>query len=848
MTDLAALVVRMQADNSEYIKALDQATGKLSKFAKDQDDLLGGLAEKFAAAFSIGALVEFTASAIESAASLERMSQSAGVSVEALSSLRLAAAASGLSQDELGQSLKKLNVSIEQAAGNASSKAGVAFRGLGIDVKDANGNVKDAGTIMGELATSFAGMADGPNKVAIAVALLGKQGQNLIPVLNQGAAGLDDFKAQAQAAGIVMSGAAAAAAEEFEQKAAVLKATLVDGLGIQIGTQLLPVLRELMDQFAQTGSAGGALSGIASVIAGAFKVVAAIAIETVSEFEQFGKSAGALAAIGVALVHGNLSEATTIWKQSTADNEAIAKSAEDRITAIYEAGGANELAVISTIEAEKKRIRDPGFNLAEGIASDAALKKLEQFRDTIKEQADAFGLGGAALVKFKLETGSLAEDLKKAGDEGHKAAAAAIEYATALQTKKDDKTVENFTAGIVKQITALDAGGLALEAYELHSGSLGEALDRLGKKGEEYRATILATKGILIDEQDARAVQALADKSDVLAGRLNKAALAAFDLQNALLSKNLAAQNNAAGAAGLEQLAIERAHVDALSKINELNLKAAQIQSDMAAQESKINLAHAQGQVSDIQAASQEAEVRANAVTQLNDIYTAEQGIAAAANDPALVDGVKKFGVAIDQLKVQMTQFENSVRSGLEGAFAHNFADLITGAKSFKQAILGFLKDIDKQFADMIAKDYAQKLFAGASGGSSGGAFGGLAGLLSGLAGGPSGGSTAASAVGAFSQNAGAGGGIGNIVGEFASGGTIPAGQVGVVGEHGPEYAYSGAADMQIVPTSSTGKNVSVTNHFIVQAPGGTISRQSQMQTAAAAARSIGQANHRNNS
>jgi hypothetical protein len=54
---------------------------------------------------------------------------------------------------------------------------------------------------------------------------------------------------------------------------------------------------------------------------------------------------------------------------------------------------------------------------------------------------------------------------------------------------------------------------------------------------------------------------------------------------------------------------------------------------------------------------------------------------------------------------------------------------------------------------------------------------------------------------------------------------------------------------MQVVPSASTqSKNVSVTNHFTVEAPGGTISRQSQMQMAAAAARSIGQANHRNNS
>lgn len=844
MTDLAALVVRMQADNSAYMKALDQATGRLSQFEQEQQALLGELAAKFAAAFGIDKLVEFAASSIESAASLDLLSQSAGISVEALSSLRLAAAAAGLSQDELGGSLKKLNVSISDAAGNASSKAGVAFRGLGIDVRDANGNLKDASQVLPDLANKFATMADGPNKVALAVALLGKQGQSLIPVLNQGAAGLDGFKTQAEAAGIVLSIGLAAAADDFSTKAAVLKATLVDGLGIQIATQLLPVLTELMDQFKAAGGAGSELGDIAGVLVGGFKIIAAVVIEGVAEFEQLGKSMGALGAIAVSVAQGNFSEAVDIWKQSTADNEAIEKSAQDRITAIFEAGGKDQIAAFAAIEEEKKKLRsDPGFNLAEGIASDAALKKLEQFRDTIKEQADAFGLGGAALVQFKLQTGSLADDLKKAGDAGKSAAAGAIAYATALQTKKDDKTVKDYTAQVAEQIVTFNQGALAGESYKLSTGAIGEALGRLGVKGDEARASILELAKIEIAQKDQSALQALDDQADKLAGNLNKAALAAYDLQNKTLKENLTSTGDTAG---LDKLATDRQHIDDQSKINELNLKAAQINTELAATESKINLARTQGQISDLTASGQESDARTNALTQLQAIYASEQSIAAGANDPALVDGVKKFGVSIDALKAQTTQLEDSVRTGLSSSFANNFANLITGATSFRQAILGFLKDIDKQFADMIAKDYAQKLFAGASGNSSGGALGGLSGLLAGLIGG---GGAAGGANIASTGAAAAGtdtGALASTIPAFASGGTLGAGKWGLVGEAGPELVYSGAQNMNVVPAGQ-GKQTSVTNHFVIQAPGGTISRASQMQTAAAAARSLEQANRRNN-
>jgi hypothetical protein len=836
----------MQADNSEYIKGLDQATAKLSQFSKDQSDMLGSLAEKLAGAFTVGAIVEFTASAIEGAASMERMSESTGIAVEALSGLRLAAAASGLDADGLGTVLKKLNVNIAEAAGNADSKAGVAFRALGIDVRDANGNMKDASTVISEMGTKFAGMADGPNKVAFAVALLGKQGQSMIPVLNKGAEGLAALKDQATAAGIVMSGELAKSAEEFSQKMSILKATMIDGLKIQIAEQFLPVLNELMNQFTSTGGAGSLLATTVGILVDAFKWVAVEVIEIVAQFEMMGKSLGALGAEAVAVAHGHFAEAADIFKQNTADNEAIAKSSQDRIVAIWKAGGA---AAVAVAKDTGEQVKTEGKNLAAELLANAADIKLENFAKGIEAQSAAFGLGGAALVRYKLSVGDLALTLSEAGAAGKKAAADAISFATALQTKKDDLAVENYTAKIAEQIITLNMGTLAAESYKLSTGAIGEELHRMGQKGIEARDTILALTKVQIEAKNVNAIQQMDDDAQKLSGHLVDAATHAFDLQHLALSKDLSSTNNSDGQAKLE---IERDHIINVAKINELNLHAAEINATLAATESKINLERTQGQISDLTAQAEQTDARSAALVQLQGIYVSEQQIAAAANDPALVDGVKKFGVSIDALKGQTTQLTDSVRNGLEQSFGNNFSKLITGAESFRKAVVSMLQDIEKQFADLIAKNFAQQLFApaGGPGGSSGGMLGGLAPMLAGLfAGGGSNYGVANATIPGVTQNAGMGGSIGNIVGSFAEGGTIPSGKVGIVGENGPEYAYSGAADMQVVPSASTqSKNVSVTNHFTVEAPGGTISRQSQMQMAAAAARSIGQANHRNNS
>jgi hypothetical protein len=184
-------------------------------------------------------------------------------------------------------------------------------------------------------------------------------------------------------------------------------------------------------------------------------------------------------------------------------------------------------------------------------------------------------------------------------------------------------------------------------------------------------------------------------------------------------------------------------------------------------------------------------------------------------------------------------------------------ADAEMGTKSLKAAFSDMIKSIERDLLTIANKNIAESIFG--SGGAAGGAAGGLASLFGGGGGGGlgglmslfgGGGSSIASTGAAAAGTSGAAyDDLLNSVssGGLAEGGTIPSGQMRLVGENGPELAYSGAKDMQIVPGGQGGKNVNVTNHFTVQSANGTITRQSQMQVAAAAARSLGQASRRNN-
>lgn len=852
MTDLAALVVRMQADNSEYVKALDQATKRLGSFQKEQNEALEKLGEKIAEAFAIDKIVEFGVSTIESLASLDKMSQSAGIAVEELSSLRLAAAASGISQEELGVSFKKLNVALSEASGNATSKAGVAFRALGIDVHNADGSLKSVSQALPEIANKFQQAADGPAKAAIAVALMGKAGTDMIPVLNGGAAGLDKFQQAARDAGIVIGEDLAKSAEEASQKFMILKAQVVDGFGAQLATKLLPSLLAVEDQMEKTGGKATYLGNAADVVVGILKTMVVVPVAIIGTLKSLVE---AFQGLETAFVHlstfqwskigddiaSGLGDAWTTLKNTfTFSSDTVTAGLGKQKAAV------DALADVVMDPKWKHQLVDPS-TIAEIDKADLALTKFSQ---GIKEQSLAFGLGDVAMVKFKLSTGQLSEELGKASAAGKKAAADAITFATALQTKKDDKTIQDYTAKIGEQITAFGQGTLAAAAYKLSTGAIGEALTRAGVKGEEFRNTILALTKIEIEQKNVPAIQAINDQLDVLQGKLTGAAAAAFDLQHKALSQDLASTNDTAGQAAVQNL---KDKTVALAAYSEEVAKAGVIQTNLGNTEANIAALQQSGAITSLQAQKMLSDAQAISLDQLTKIADAEQHIADVSGLPKLTEQTQQFKTSLIQLSTQIDPLTKEIRGDLENAMVGPLTEAEMGTKSLKAAFSDMVKSIERDLLTIANKNIAESIFG--TGGAGGGAAGGLASLLGGGGG---------SGLGAFASLFGGGGGsaiastgaaaagtdtgaLADSIMPFASGGQLDAGKVGLVGEAGPELVYSGAKDMQVVPTGQVGKNVSVTNHFTVQSANGTISRQSQMQVAAAAARSLSSASRRNN-
>jgi hypothetical protein len=188
--------------------------------------------------------VRFAKAAVDTSDQFNKMAQQTGITTETLSTLGYAADLAGVNVSEMAISLKTLATQMSQAsAGGKESQA--MFNRLGINVRDASGGLRSMEDVLLEVAEQFQKMPDGAAKSALAVDLFGRSGLQMIPLLNQGAAGLRKMQEEARAMGLELSGKTAQDAEDFNDNLSRLTKT-VQGFVLTIVKEALPVLNDFV--------------------------------------------------------------------------------------------------------------------------------------------------------------------------------------------------------------------------------------------------------------------------------------------------------------------------------------------------------------------------------------------------------------------------------------------------------------------------------------------------------------------------------------------------------------------------------------------------------------------------
>jgi len=251
------VALKITADASGVPRGVAVAQGAL----RGLQTQLGALETASARGFSVSGMVGIGFSATAAAAAigasvkaaadygdeLDNMSQRTGVAVEELARLQYAAKLSDTSTEALAKGVGNLSKLMVGAA-NGGAESGKLFERFGISLRNADGTMRSTTEVLYDLSDVFTAMPDGPEKTALAMEFFGKKlGTELIPLLNQGSAGLRAMGDEAEQFGLVLSGSQAKAAAEFNDNLDRL-GQLSKSVGMSLGNALIPWLNQMIGE------------------------------------------------------------------------------------------------------------------------------------------------------------------------------------------------------------------------------------------------------------------------------------------------------------------------------------------------------------------------------------------------------------------------------------------------------------------------------------------------------------------------------------------------------------------------------------------------------------------------
>lgn len=288
--DLEARVAQLETDVGRAARIFDREINKMRRQTVAQLRQINRAAESFARQFrtalagalgavSVRELARMSSEVINLADQTTKLSRSLGLTTSQISELQFAARLSGGTAEDLSKAVAKLAKSSSDAAQGLTTYKR-AFDALDITVVDAEGNLKSIDQLLPEIADKFAAAEDGTAKTAVAMDIFGRSGAKLVPLLNQGAAGLADLADQARRTGLVIGTDTGRAAEEFNDNMTRLQDN-IRGIALDVNSELLPGMVRLTDSivaFIQAARADGSLKEFVGTITDLIKLVDDLAV------------------------------------------------------------------------------------------------------------------------------------------------------------------------------------------------------------------------------------------------------------------------------------------------------------------------------------------------------------------------------------------------------------------------------------------------------------------------------------------------------------------------------------------------------------------------------------------
>lgn len=242
--DLFSLAAKLTLDSSGYDKGVIDAARSGKDLASSLENTFGKIKKFAAGAISVAAVkkgidtvLDLVNATSDYGDKVDKQSQVLGLSRKAYQEWDYILGQNGASIDSMATSMKTLNSLILSAAeGSEESKDAFAELGLGIhEIETLNPEEQFEAVVR-----AFQKLPAGANKSALAVKIFGKNGMQLLPLLNQSSDSIDELRQRAQELGIIMSDDAVDASVAYNDAMDDMNRTF-NALKYSIGAKLLPI-------------------------------------------------------------------------------------------------------------------------------------------------------------------------------------------------------------------------------------------------------------------------------------------------------------------------------------------------------------------------------------------------------------------------------------------------------------------------------------------------------------------------------------------------------------------------------------------------------------------------------
>lgn len=787
---LGGLIVTLGLDAVQFFTGLSKSEVQAKKFAdRLEKDINKGLklAKQGFTVVTTAALAAGVAfdQLVKHTGDLKDLEEVTGVAAETLGSYSTAAAVANTTTADVGASLNKLEKNLT-GVDDESKAAGAAMKALGLDIKEFK-NLKPEERV-DALAKAFGNFADSPEKAAVAIALMGKAGAQMLPFLKEIEGGLGRQR--------ILTQAQIEAADAYSDRQKALTATL--------------------SQYAQV-IAVEALPAVELIIKTAADVVKALVgiddktddLTRDKKLKEFGKDVGEaalLAAKGLGILAESLAFVTKVgyaFSQSAAvviaDLEAMqaAKAAPKSrgfLSGLAETGlSPEEVKQRNQALDDAVKKREETIQRANKAYRAAFIDSQTPFTDALAEAEKRFraGPGGGGQGQlFSDRAYQAAQDrlnkakpklkFEGAADKGANAEAERLARAQFESALKQQERLIKLEQDLAQDRTARLRGQLEdeqigfreyyservriadeanqkiaeaqlkqIDAAEKYKNQPGLKEDERLAREERYqdllakRADSERAAGRTRDDSLREGRKALRDYEDSvddlhasileMSGDLEAAARIRFTQQNRSLRTALEFEGNAPA---LKELDAREKQELSLARLTRAQTDYSFIVERLGIEQARIDLATQRGAQTTLDGinAKAQAALRYSAVleAQLEVQRLAAQDLTGPARTKAELD-IARLEVEIDALKISANDLENTLRTSFAGSFAQHLDAAINRTESLGKAFKGVVRDITDSVTKLATNNIGEALFG--STGLLGRAPGFIAGLFGGGAG-----------------------------------------------------------------------------------------------------------------